>query len=463
VVVYSIRSYAEGLEIREDPMTRACPSRVRCRLVRTFGLCLLSLLVSGKAPAQLLRAGPFEISPNASVEGIYSSNVEGVRESDAEEEREDYFVIFGGGATIEADLSPNWFVGTDLNLEVERHFNRTDLDTDSIDDLFGNITFVNDVTRGRYELSLLASYERAREVREDTFISGSFQTRDPVELLDVDTVLSWSVRELTLVGGYAFSRERHDEEEFEEGDSDEHLITFSADYTVNSRIDVFYDYERERTDLINQEDAPGNEEWLDTDTVGLRFQVVPEQPDVVYTLAAEREDDVDEEGEFELIHSILFNHEWDITGTINLRANVDWTFEEEEEEDDVSFVYNLTLTHLIGQTARQIINFSQEPRDTFGSTQDTESLAASWRLTKDDLFIEGMSLATEIGYTRDEPSEADAETEEAWTYEVTVAYSEDITRSITRTLEYSYFLEDLNTEEEILDEHRVSLTLDYDF
>jgi len=149
---------------------------------------------------------------------------------------------------------------------------------------------VNEVQSGFWTVEFGGSYEQSREVPDDTFKSGSLKTRDPVELMEGFAGLEWARRQWVFDTGYEYLRERHDDPEFQSADKDEQTYTFGAQYEVNSRIATLYEYERMKTELINDPDAAGSGRWETLQFVGLQVDVLEDDPNLAYTFGYEKDD-----------------------------------------------------------------------------------------------------------------------------------------------------------------------------
>jgi len=418
--------------------------------------------------AQFLRLGPFDITPSASLEFIWTDNVDGVRESESEESglrRDDYYMTFGLGFDIDADMSEEWTVGSGIDFQIERHLYRDDLDTKDLSDIFGEVFFNNEIKTGYYTLTLEAGYEHVREVDDDeTFKSGSLKTRDPHSIISLGAGLSWDRRQVGVGLGYTFTRERHDDEEFQDADEDTQAIDFNVTYEVNNRVTLRYDYTREKTDLVNVEDDPSSGVWDWTQFAGVDLDLIEDDPKLTYTFGMEKEKNAGVESDWDFVHALTLSDDWQISENLELSGQAQYQYEDNPEVDDVAFQYSVSLDHSISRTARHSITLTREPKDTFGSTTDTDSTTYEYDFTKEDFFLRDCTLELGVSYDINEPlGPDDGVTEKSWRYDVGIDWTRPVTTKISRTLAYDYYLEDLNTEEEDLDEHRVTLSFEYSY
>lgn len=438
-------------------------------VARVFRLALscvvFSAVLTSNASGALIRLGPFDIDPTLSAEWVYSSNIEGVRSRDTNLEQKDWYSIFGIGFEATADISDEWFLGSDFSVNVERHYVRDDLNTDSVDDLFGEFTFVNNVKSGHFLFDFEYAFIRSTEVDDERFVSGALNTRDPHENTFGLLGLSWEGRSLNLSYEYTREKEIHDLLEFSDQDFEEEGIQFNTRYQFHKRSAIVYDYTADRKHFLNEPaDKPGNNEWQETQLGGFEFVIMRDRPKFTYTVGGEIEDDTRGRGEWELIQIFDISIDYDITGNTMLSLAATYAYEDNLEEDDIDFTYSAALENEFSATIKQTLTLTREPVDTFNSTIDTDSTDLEYVLTKDELFFKSLGYRFGASYSRNEPLGGGARaTETRIRYESGFAHSSDFTRKITQTFAYDWYLEDVDSEAEDLVEQRVSLRYEYTF
>lgn len=472
-------------------------ARARILARWTSGVVVFLGFPVGMARAQFLRIGPFDFNAVGKLEGIYTTNVEGEREEEPEEqaggegqpavveeeEWEDYYYVASLALNSKADLTPNTEVNLDTGIAWEEHFNRPDLNNSS--QPFGRAS-LDTATRMRHlELRANVQYERTLKSEEGVYDPLRRKTRDPQTSFSYGADLLYEYASLRLAGGYAFSQERHDEEEFQDADQDETTWDFNADWAIGARLNVDYKYERTKTEELDEPEpdegqaAPAGEdvaeepaEWEESQSVGLRFRIL-KRPDIGYQFAYEKDGDED----WEATHTLDIRGDEPIleTPTVTVKVNADYSYEKDPEDDDITFTYGASVEHRISRTATHSLTAKREPAETLGSSADTDEISVAYRLTKDDLFIYNLSLSLNVGFTRSEPmaetppaetetADADAApVEESWDYGVQLRHVRILTRKLQRAIQYSYSLEESNLEDEPLEEHRVILTFEYLF
>jgi hypothetical protein len=94
-----------------------------------IAVAALLLLPCTVARAQFIRIGPFDFGATAKLEGIYTTNVDGVRPSSATKEMKDYYATASFDLTSSMTLFRNSTIGLSTGLTIEKHARRKDLDT----------------------------------------------------------------------------------------------------------------------------------------------------------------------------------------------------------------------------------------------------------------------------------------------------------------------------------------------
>jgi len=432
--------------------------RRRLRYGKRVAVAMVAGTLPWSAAAQFLRVGPFEFSAQSGVELVYSSNVEQERPSEATEERKDFYGIAYIQLGSRADLMPNTEVTFDSGLSVEKHANRPDLDNSSRP--FGLLSLRTATEVGHFSVNMLASWERSSESAEDTYDPRRRKRRDERDTQDYGVDVSWERGGLLLGGGWSFTRERHQDEQYQDDDSDKTTVSFDARWQVTPRLSLVYSFCNEKEDYVNQTNVYRG--WDEQHDVGVELKLL-EQPSLTYSFLYEKEEDEGVMGDWEKTHTIAVTDTRDLTRALSLTLSASYKNEEEDEGNDVDFTYGASLSHEISRSARQTISATREPADTLGSTKDTTKTTWAYSFHKDDLFVYNLGLDFNVTYEIDDPKEAGQETEKKWTYDVGLQYVRELSRHLERILSYTYHREDSNLEEEVLDEHRVSLRFNYEF
>jgi hypothetical protein len=415
------------------------------------------------APAEFLRLGIFNLSAETGLDLVYTTNVEGQRASDATEEMKDYYLVPSLSLAGEAPFGRSTQLALDTSLGMEKHFVRTDLDSESAP--FGRLRLDSRTELGRYSLGLNGGVERELAENESRYVPGRRKTRDPTDTWEYGADLTWEWRSLQLGGDYEFTGERHLNADFLDGDQDEITITFDAALQLREDLSTKYSYERSRTEFIND---PGDlPTWDTTESVTLDWKLpLWERPAITYSLGVERETKDGESGDWELTHTLSMVGDWEVfpeAGALTLSLNASYQYEKDPEENDITFTYGAILEHELSRTARQQLSVKREPVETFGSKNDTDSTTVDYTFTKQDLFIYDLQLQLGVSWSRDVPMEEGSEVEETVEYTAGLMHSRSLSSRLVRDLSYEYSLEDSNLEDELLEEHRVTLTLTYRF
>lgn len=410
--------------------------------------------------AQMLRLGPFDIDSRAKLEAVYSSNVEQERKSEATAEREDYFLVYGMDFFGDAPLSPSTILRLDTGFAIEKHFVRDDLDNSSSP--FGRLRLNSATELRRLMVTGTAGWEKRSESAQDVVIPGgrSRKTRNPSEVTDYGIRIDWDNDVLYWGAGYRFSRERYERAAFKDGDKDETEYTWLAGLRFTDNFKLLYDGSRKYTKQVAM---PGEEEQIETKqnislpwtfTVAghIQFLVAP---------GYKKEDSRDKQGKWSYKHDFGVRDGFDINQRLRLSYGATYSMEEQPEDDDVTFQYDAALDHEISSTLKQNLFASREPRQTFGSTQDTDSKKFGYMLKKDDLLIRDLvcifSYLYEINDTPGVPEE------KIKTLDVSLRHRAELSYRLTRELSYIYHRERSNVMSDILDEHRVTWSYVYAF
>ncbi len=426
------------------------------------------LLGPSLARAQFMRLGPYDLDANTSVDFVYTTNVEGERKSESEQEREDFFLVWSLRMNLAGPTTPQSDLTLSTSTSIEKHFVRDDLDTAS--DPFGDVLLTHNMEMGRFDLPTTLQFRRENIQDDDgttrIYIPGQRKERVVQDTRSFSQGLNWRYEGLALSSSYRFRQLRFPDEEFEEGDEDLQTIDFRASWSFlqwrnRDVVSLFYDHRREKTELLNRPDAPGSGEWQTDQAYGLRLNIlIIERPELTYSMAREKSDDQD----WRTTHTFELSDEWELSPVMQLDANARYRIDEQPQEDDVLFIYSVGLSHEIGQTLRHSVRATREPVDTFGSTADTESTRIVYNISKTDLFFANVNFNGSAAWERDKPQGEDAgPTEETQTYTAGLSHSTAVSRRLSRDLSYRYRWSKSNLDDEPIYEHRVTLGFTFTF
>ena len=422
------------------------------------------------AHAQFIRIGPFEFGATAKLDGIYTTNVDGVRPDSTDKEMKDYYATASFDVTSSTALFRNSKLDLSTGLTVERHVKRTDLDTTS--DPFGRGRMDTEFQFGRYTLRLNLASETTATESEGIYTPGqSKKTRDINTVTDYGAELEWQRNDLTVIGGYNGSQERHQDEQFKFADQNTYEAYLTTDWKFSKRMAFNYGYRRDKTELLNEPtnavSGPADsssDDWNERHTVGLEFEIL-ERPHFTYTLGAEQSSVQGETIDWEPTHTFAIDDQLDFTKTLRLRGNASYKYAQKYAADEIALICDVTLENDISHTARQSLELRKQPAGTFGSTDKTDVTSLDYILQKDDLFIYDLNFTFSASYTKNKPIGSDeaAEPETVKTIEPKLSWDRTISRKITRSLAYLYHWEHSDLLSENLTEHRVTLSYSYTF
>ncbi len=418
------------------------------------------------ASAQFMRLGPFDLDLNTSLQGIYTTNVDGARKSESELEREDYYIVWSVGSQLAGPTTPTSELNFSTALSIEKHFVRDDLDT--VSDPFGDATLTHDMELGRFDFPTAISFRRENTQEQDAttrvFIPGQRRQRVVQDTRSFNQGVLYTFDPIRLNAQYSYVETRYPDEEFQIGDENSTTMGFGGAWDVfqiggERRVTASYAYSREKTELVNRPEGAGSGEWQEQQSIGLTLQILT-RPNLTYTLAYVKDDDDD----WRVTHNVAISDQWELSPTVILDASASYTRDEQPRDDDISFVYNVGLSHEIDDTLRHNFRMSREPRDTFGSTTDTDSTTYNYNITKTGLFFANLSWVFNWSHEINRPQGPEAgPTERITRYATGLNHSRAMSRRLTRSFGYLYSYETSNLEDEPIEEHRVTVGLSFSF
>jgi hypothetical protein len=429
-------------------------------------LAVASMAAPGDAYAQFMRIGPFDLEADTSLDAIYTTNVDGQKESESMQERTDYYLLWSFNMNLTGPSTPTSELNLDTAMSIEKHFVRDDLDTSS--DPFGNIDFTHDLELGRFQLPTTINLRRENTQDDDgttrIFIPGQRTERIVQDSRGITQGVLWRRDPFGFNLDYAYNQTRFLEPEYQEGDEDDQSLAFGITWDVfrwggQQRMNLFYNYDQSKTDLINQPGGEGSGEWEKSQSFGLTLQILT-RPNFSYSLAYAQDDGAD----WRYTHTFSLQDAWEISPTMLLDASANYTIDEQPRIDDIAFTYNVGFAHEVGETLRHSLTMAREPVNTFGSTADTDSTTWSYNLTKTDLFFANLAFDFSISHSIDKPQGPEAgPTETSTTYTAGLSHSVALSRRLNRNIDYLYSYETDNLSDEPIEEHRITLGLAFTF
>ncbi len=409
----------------------------------------------GESRANSFKLGSVDFTLSAAVKLVHTTNVEGLRDSETDLEQEDYFAVYSLQLAGEGDLDPQSKLSVGSSLSWERHGRRKDLDNES--EPFGDLNVKYETEIGRFDVLLSGVYNKTAQRQEGVFISGSRKQRVINTVSGYDVGLRYDWTRLSASATYGYRQDRYDEDEFKEGDQNKYNVGFDAVWKAHPQYSFFYRFGKDKTELVNK---PGSfSDWDETQSAGVEWRMLTD-PDLRYSLAYEKVEE-DGEGDWQPVHRLRITDDYDISRTMNLRLGAEYTYREEPLENEVAFRYDARLFHKLGPRADHSLTMVREPRDTFGSTGDTDSTNWRYAFNLQDLLINDLNLTLGLSRSIDKPR--DGPTEKSWRRDLKLSHTRQLTRKISRSLSYTYYEEDLDRTDEVLDEHRFEAMFVYVF
>ncbi|MBQ7251546.1 MAG: hypothetical protein IJS32_02980 [Kiritimatiellae bacterium] len=481
-------------------------------LLVALGLAAGPVLAAGPA----LHLGPFDIfaSANAGVE--YSDNYDGAypEEVDHSEHKDDFTFTAGLAANTGLAVRENvrFALGGSIGYEKYLYHDADDTMTYSgIADMTVRLPpflALHGMAGADYSIEEMEISEAEAEaeggeteteyeydattgtIRKKTYRKGHSHLRhDPCLTLTYGADATFEVGNFTANAGATFTSEAYDKKESQEGDNDEWDYTAGVHYDLTSFLGLYYTYERTETTYPHQTNSV--REIENTHEFGVDGSLPwIRHPVITWSVGIESSNDEPAEREYswEPTYSIGASDSFQIMPNLLFAGSLTW--EREVDEDDISFEYDLSLTHTWGRLTHAL-NFTQEPESTFGSNQDTKDTTFAYTIGVSDVFIKGLSLSASFQYEIEEPlgddSSASADEEESAlsgdgadgeegsgdagsgieytrTIDASVSHSRQLTLSLSRTLSYTYSYELSNFHHHgPQQEHVVSYSLNYVF
>ncbi len=447
------------------------------------GLCAVALLLA-LAPAgraQTFRLGGIDYVLSAAVELGYDSNVDDVYPEEEEPDRQKGDFYWMPSLTLQSQsvpLRPSTTYNLGAHVAYEDYFSRNDLDTELYD-------VVLNFQTAHPRLTLGGMGRIANEVDgiEDQYVPGS-ASRDPVLITEANVFANWNYRKVRLEAQAEYSKELHEKEEYQAGDQEETTLEAGAYWDVFTWGSLFYTWENTVTTLLQSEEE--TDETIHTFGLDGAIPVsLLRRPRITYSFGFSYEDEqtdaTEEEDEptWEPTHTITVMDEYQLSKSLRLSYVATWedTWEDDspsfywpgekrgEDEDEVTFEYNVKLNQKLGPRAEHTFMFSQEPESTFGSTTETESTTFSYDFVLKDLVVYGLTFHAAAEYELETPlGETDAETEKTTTLTAGLNHQRQLSRRLSRILAYEYTWENSNFHDEGANEkHLATYTLRYTF
>lgn len=458
-------SHSIGLVAARHPSRRSRHGWLH-RLAKTVAatLAVLLLLQPAAAWAGPLRFGGIDIQPTATLTLGYDSNVDGSYPEDLDPayQKDDFY--WKPGVTLAMApirLQPRLTFTANGSWAYEDYFKRNDLDTDLYNVMLGFDTALT-------YLTLNGSFSAARQTdhsQDDTYRPGG-TSRDPYNTIDAALNAQLTLRKFRFTAAQTFSRETHDLDQYKEGNQNEWVTTLGAYYDFLEWASFFYTWERDETELLEVDEDNTVDTTEDFGISGTIPTSILRRPTVTWSIGGTREksNTSEEKAEWEFTYNLGVSDTLQLAKYLTLSYNVAWDAEDNEDEDEVGFTYNVNLTHIWGPYITQSLGYSREPKDTFGSTTDTDTTTFNYALSIANFFLKGLSAGYTISYEISDPLEGNDPIEYTTTQNVSLSHTRPLTRRLSRTLSYIYQWENSNFHHDgPMQEHTVEYTLNYVF
>lgn len=430
--------------------------------------------------AQTLRLGPFVFSMTGRGEVGYDSNVDGVYPEEEQDglKKDDFYWM--PGLSIQSQsvaMYPRITLNMSGAIAYQDYLQRNDLDTELY-----NVALNFQTTHPRLTLGGMGGIDYAVDGIADQYVPGS-ASRDPVLTREANVFANWNYRKVRIEASADYSIELHQDEKYQDGDTDETSLLGAIYLDLFKWGSLFYSVENTVTTMIQNEEE--TEETIHTFGFDGAIPVeILRRPKITYRFGMAYKDEQtdvsegEEEPTWEPTHSITAQDEFQLSKSIHLSVSATWedTWEDNKpsftwpgedtgDEDEVTFQYNVQLSQQLGPRAQHVLTFTQEPRPTFGSTSDTETTTYGYTFGIRDLLIYGLGLSFSAQYETSTPLEEEsAVTEETTTIDVGLNHSRQLSRKLSRVLSYHYTWENSNFHNEgAMQQHLVTYGVTYAF
>ncbi len=434
-------------------------------------IVLIAFAAGMEGRAQLMRAGPLTTSLSLNLDTTFTTNVDGVPDEvyDANGlDARDIYITYGFALGVAGEI----LRGLDLNLSAdlarEKHFIRDDLDDRGDIPLTGDLNFDVIKNAGYFTYGFILQHNAESEWDEtEIFVPGGTNlVRDIVQTTSAELTGSFARGRWSADTSYLWEWERHIDE-YSEGDRNEETFDFSLDFALTKSLLLFFEYERTETEILESAAGPTTDS---RERYGVEFdfsEAFPmRRPTITYELAYLREVEDDEDKGDDIQHTISVTlSEPYIVGPMEVSLGVEYTFEHDPEEEDISLIYTAEFRHRINAFLSQQLTLTKEPTRQFGVTQDADETEANYTFTWDDFLIRSMRFAYSYEWTRTKPDpRVGGPTETTKSWDITVDYTRSLAiwRGVSSTLAYSYEYVDEDTQE-AYDTHELILSMTYAF
>ncbi len=454
-------------QINASALQRPAPRMPRRFRNRGWALLGAGLACSwaGLAGAQTLRLGPFDMTLAGRVDFAYDSNVDGSYPAEARDDvvQDDFYWM--PSLTLQSSsvaMQPSTTMSLSSGIAYQDYLRRNELDTMLY---FAGVNIQR--SHPRLTLSGVGRIDYSVDSMEDQYRPGGI-TRDPTLTQTANGAAVWNYRRLSLNAGANFTRERHDFEEYQIADKDETSYQAGARFAAFSWGSLFYTWERTMTTMI----MTGEETDDTSESFGVSGAIPLEllrRPQVTYSFGYSREQKVTEDSTddtgWEMTHTVTVSDQIEFSKTTRLTGTASWVNDvTPDDEDQITFQYNLNLSQQLGPRAQHALTFTHEPRPTFGSTVDTETRTYGYSLGIRDVFVYGLTFSYGVTYDESTPLTRGSLTEKTLSHNTGLSHSRQFSRKLSRTLSYQYTWEDSNFQSgDPMEKHLVVYGLSYVF
>lgn len=470
-------------------------------LVRVSCAFVLLSVFPRAGVAQTFRLGMTDWFLQAKTDVGYDSNVDGAYPEAEDPDRQKADFYWMPGLTLRSvpwTMAPRTLFNVNAGIAYQDYFVRNDLDTELYN---AQLTFRT--ANPRLTLGGMAGTEYSLESSADEYRPGGV-SRDPTRTQKGNVFANLLYRALRVETRADYTQERHDYEEYWEGDNDETVLfggitvtpvpklsllaswentttyyplsdeeeeetVYTADATLNLFSWGGFYYNWERTITIEKLTDTTTEETITT--FGLRGAIpldLLRHPQITYSLGISYEEEENEEtGVIEKtwkpVHTLTASDDFQISKSLRLAGSATW--KNDPDEDEISFTYMAELEHQLSPKIRHALTFTREPEPTFGSTTKTDTSTYGYNFSWGDLVFQNLTMTLVATYEESTPLEDMLpETEKTTTYTFGLSHTRPLSRKLNRIITYRYTSENSNFHDYGPNErHQAIYGFTYDF
>ena len=430
------------------------------------------------AGAQSFRVGPFLLSMTGQGTLAYDSNVDDLypeEETPGLDRWDFYWMPMLAIRSQPMQMYPRIALTLSAAAAYQDYFYRNDQDSEIYNLILGFQT-----SHPRISLGGAAGVDYSVDGVADQYVPGGAR-RDPTLTREANVFGNWNYRKLRAQASADYSTELHQDERYQEGDQEEIGLSAGSIWELSKWGGLFYAWDWNKTKMIQS----GDEDEETTHSFGWSGSIPLElvrRPKITYSFGFSYEEETVEDEEptktWDPTHTITVQDEYQLSKSIRLTIAATWqdTWEDNQpsftlpgedtdDNDEVTFQYNVQFAQQLGPRAQHSLSFTREPRPTFGSMTETETTTYAYNFGIQDVLFRGLGFNFSASYDTSIPLETEAAVMEKTTkLSAGLNHNRQLSRKLARTITYQYSWENSNFHEgDGKEQHLVTYGLSYAF